>query len=310
LYFSGDGVYHQINLETLYDAVSQQYLRDKLEVQLISTARDYLRLGKKDLSKTFKEYQIYLMGYPNYSGAKPSEEKKNEERAFDMVATRIDKRQRFFDALTGAVASLPSTKKEVEGISRIAQKAGWQVVLKLADEASEENIKQIHGVRVLHVATHGFFIEAKDAKNEKEQKFDNPLLRSGLLLAGAELTLKGRSTGSKENGILTAKEAMDIDLGGTDLVVLSACETGLGEIKAGEGVFGLQRALQEAGAGSVVMSLWRVDDAATQELMNLFYENYLIKKQSKRVAFKQAQEALRAKYKEPYYWGAFVMVGE
>jgi CHAT domain-containing protein len=169
----------------------------------------------------------------------------------------------------------------------------------------------------MHIATHGFFLADAEASNgsglgvNAENAKNNPLLRSGLILAspsGQKQDTTRIDFASTDNGVLTAYEAMNLDLEGTDLIVLSACETGLGDVKAGEGVYGLQRSFLVAGANAMVMSLWKVDDAATQQLMTNFYTNYA-KSNNKLNAFKLAQQQLMAKYKEPYYWGAFVMMG-
>jgi len=159
-------------------------------------------------------------------------------------------------------------------------------------------------VRNIRSPNHGFF-------KPDNLKGSNPLFRSGLMLTGAGTTLKGQKLENEEDGILTAYEARNLNLDNTDLVVLSPCETGLGEIKNGEGKYGLQRAFKVAGAKSIIMSLWKVDDGATQELMAGFYKHWLkLAGSTKRQAFYKAQKGLKAKYPDPYYWGAFVMVGE
>ena len=133
-------------------------------------------------------------------------------------------------------------------------------------------------------------------------------MRTGLLLSGANEALKnGELFG--DNGILTARELSLIDLTGTKLVVLSACETGTGAISIGEGVEGLRRAVFDAGARNIIASLWKVDDNVTQEFMTTFYSTWLSGK-TIREAFNETQLIIKDKYPQPYYWGAFVLVGE
>ena len=129
------------------------------------------------------------------------------------------------------------------------------------------------------------------------------MIRSGLVLSDIIVP-----SNMKEDGVLTAYEVTSLNLDSTYLVVLSACETGLGEIKNGEGVYGLQRGFNVAGARYLLMSLWKVDDFATSMLMGQFYNNWL-KTGNIHQAFTDAQQFVRADYPHPYYWGSFILLG-
>ena len=204
-------------------------------------------------------------------------------------------------------------------LTALLKKNKWKVNIYLWQDAIEEKIKKLKDPKVLHIATHGFFLDYSDIdifngikSGMEPDKFNqNPLLRSGLLLAGANKTLKSRKAENIDidNGILTAYEVMNLNLDKTDLVVLSACQTGQGIIKNGEGVYGLQRSFQVAGAKNIIISLWNVSDDATRELMISFYSKWL-KYNNKRKAFMEAKQELKKRYKFPFYWAAFVMIGE
>jgi CHAT domain-containing protein len=217
----------------------------------------------------------------------------------------------------GIINPLPGTQTEADAISKIATTKGFKVNKVTTTKATESEVKKVKSPRIFHIATHGFF--ESDSETEKQNSFglesekadENPLLKAGLLFANAEKGFKNKNAREfqkEDNGILTAYEVPNLDLTNTEFAILSACETGLGEVKAGEGVYGLQRAFQLAGANTIIMSLWTVSDEATQELMTLFYQN-LLANFNKVEAFKKAQQQLKTKYKEPYFWGAFVMIG-
>jgi CHAT domain-containing protein/tetratricopeptide (TPR) repeat protein len=220
---------------------------------------------------------------------------------------------------------LEGTEKEVVALEKTLQTAGIESYTRKAYTATEEAFKRIGagGVlspRVLHIATHGFFYpDPKDTTRrqtfgEREPVFrisDNPLIRSGLIMAGAN---QAWQTGkplkpSMDDGILTAYEISQMDLSGTELVVLSACETGLGDIQGNEGVYGLQRAFKIAGARYLIMSLWKVSDEKTALLMTKFYEKWLVGKMPIPEAFRAAQKEMQETPGiNPFDWAGFVLV--
>ena len=314
IYVSLGGVYNNINLNTIYNPSTGKYLIEEKDIRIVNSARDFV-LSKKSEKKKYTSNTASLFGFPNFDG--------NNTISADtsnLFASTRDLNSFWLDSLTrGGMKArpLPETKIEVENISSILKSKGWQVNSFLADNASETNIKKQQKPRILHVATHGYFFQdiPVDKDNNRflgmdmKQVVQDPMLRSGLLLTGANKTLKGEVT-SGENGLLTAAEASLLDLKETELVILSACETGRGEVKKSEGVYGLRKAFSDAGAQNIIMSLWKVDDEVTQEFMTLFYEIWLNKKTSIREAFNKTQLEIKAKYPQPYYWGAFILVGE
>ena len=273
IHISLDGIYNQINLNTLQDA-SGKYLLESKSIEILTNTKELINPAKPSTSNN----NAVLIGFPDYGSA-------------------------------GSIVKLPGTKVELDNIKKVLTTNNYSAKTYTGADASEQTVKSLKSPKLLHIATHGFFLPEKDDEGEEkvfgiasDKSGENPLLRSGLMLAGAEKAVEGKS----ETGILTAYEVMNLLLDNTEIVVLSACETGLGDVKNGEGVYGLQRAFEVAGARAIVMSLWKVNDEATQQLMSIFYKNYAITG-NKNTAFRNAQLEIKTKFKDPYYWGAFIM---
>lgn len=307
IYFSADGVYNQVNIGGMRNPSNGKFIIDTFDLRYVTNTRDLL---EKDLASSHKQSSI-LIGFPRFN----LEEKAAEQTRTTRSLTRGAHLTRGLRGGLlrhmrgeGGIATLPGTEREIEEIAAVVQAPD----ILMAAQASESAIKRVNSPGVLHVATHGYFLEESNTPlAEQSQVYvPNPLLKSGLILAGAEnFLLTGIPIDEEGNdGVLTAYEAMNLDLDKTDLVVLSACETGLGVVRNGEGVYGLQRAFRIAGARNLIMSLWSVDDDATQQLMTTFYQERS-KGHDNGEAFRIAQQKLKEKYPHPFYWAAFVLVG-
>ena len=214
-------------------------------------------------------------------------------------------------------SSLPGTHKEGKKIAKKLGVEPW-----LDNDALEGKLKTRQSPHILHIATHGYFLEnskfdpnqiqfgVADSYNRLSFGLENPLLRSGLALAGANTWLERKPLPLEaEDAMFNAEDVSGLDLLGTELVVLSACNTGIGEVRRGEGVFGLRRAFVLAGARTLVMSLWKVPDEQTQQLMEFFYD-HILDGESRAESLRKAQLAMKKKYPDPLYWGAFICQGD
>lgn len=283
VYISGDGVYHRLNLNTLRQPETGQFLIQQYDIQYLLNSAQFLERQKT----SFLLKKAVLMGDPVF-----------DISDVDQAKSRTGEYQKF--------ASLPGTNTEIVRINEILKRNTWTTSVFLKKLATEKNLKSVHSPDILHVATHGFF-STDNVKLSAEAKKDF-LFYSGLVLTGANRNLDKETQEIYDDGILTAYEVMNLDLSNTHLVVLSACETGLGKIENGEGVYGLQRSFLQAGARNILISLWKVDDQITQELMVRFYE-YLFKGKSEREALKLAQLDQLKKFSSPMDWGGFIMLG-
>lgn len=316
IYFAPSGALHQVAIEALpYDETHT--MGDKYHLVRLSSTREIVLNKSNETHTTASLYGGILYDVDSTTIA-------SESRKYEDVAVSRGIENDTLDR--GSVKYLPGTKREVENIDKMLKDNNLSVQLFTMTSANEESFKALSGTHqnILHIATHGFYwsdstAQKKDYFSQRVLTMDDnlltppaidPLNRCGLLFAGANTALSGHSADLPEgvqDGILTAKEISLLDLRDADLVVLSACETGKGEI-TGEGVFGLQRAFKQAGAQTIIMSLWPVNDAATQMLMTEFYRNWITNHQPKREAFRKAQNTVRTQFEEPVYWAGFIML--
>ncbi|KSA14193.1 CHAT domain-containing protein [Maribacter dokdonensis] len=308
IYLVTDGIYNSINPESLFNTEKDEYVIDYLKINRIISARSLIE--KKSINK-IDVLTAVLIGNPEFE---------LEKKDFSTYQTLISNTEvNLLRESSGEenIGYLPGTEKEISTIQQILKKSNYNVNTFSSKNATEENLKNINSPKILHLATHGYFLNSKKETNLKDSFMgiktsyieSNVYLKSGLLFTGAQNTLDGEKFNlDSENGIFTAEEAKNLNLRNTELVVLSACETGLGDNQIGEGVYGLQRAFMIAGAKGVIMSLWKVDDTTTQKLMELFYINWIEKGMTKYEAFKTSKIELKKDYPEPFYWAPFILI--
>ncbi|GAG72529.1 unnamed protein product, partial [marine sediment metagenome] len=314
IYLSPDGVYNKININALYTPSDDYYIKKKNLIYLNSLLELIVKIPKINTQNN----KALLFGDPNFSLDSIKYNIFSKKLSEDADLNEYSKR----DFRNIYLADLPYTRQEIKTIGSILNQHNWDTLIFLGDYAIEENFKNADNPRLIHIATHGYFAEnlTRDDTDQKlylgmnwNNVFKNPMLRSGLLLAGCQTTINGeyKLTSGYEDGILSANEIMNMDLTKNELVVLSACNSGRGEIRPGEGVFGLQRAFKIAGARSILLSLWPVEDKSTKLLMEYFYRLWL-SGMNKREALKAAQLKLMQDpfYNHPLYWGAFILVGD
>ncbi|MBW4518969.1 MAG: CHAT domain-containing protein [Scytolyngbya sp. HA4215-MV1] len=291
---SPDGALNLIPFEALVDE-NNHYLVETYAFTYLTSGRDLLRLATHSPSQT----AAVLLANPTFD--------KLGEPVTQVLHSQINQNSQtrstsFTNLFKQTFSSLPETAAEVEAIAPLLN-----VHPLIGSQASEEAVKQVNRPRILHIATHGFFVTPTTQNELPENTLaDNPLLLSGLVLAGFKLKPQNR-----EDGILTALEVAGLNLLGTKLVVLSACDTGLGRLSAGEGIYGLRRALTMAGAESQLISLWKVEDAATKDLIVSYYQK-LLAGQGRSEALRQTQQDLlkRPDRSHPYYWAGFILSGD
>lgn len=309
VYYSTTGELGKISHEAL--STGKKRLDDYYDLRPVTSTANIINL-KNEVSS----YQSALI-YGGIHFDEPIADMVAEAQKYEMLETE----EKHLLATRGATDrqgwhALPGTLDEANNISTKLKEIPIKVSLYEGNTANEESFKSMDGNApdILHIATHGFSVASiedsksdflKDATSNSNMNLSMQL--SGLLFAGANNSWKGNIPQNAEDGILTADEISRLDLSNSKLVVLSACKTGLGVTDYVDGVFGLQRGFKRAGVGSIVMSLWSVDDKATELLMELFYDN-ICHGQEQHQAFRNAKKTLREQMSNLYYWAGFIMI--
>ncbi|CAN5334901.1 hypothetical protein BH09BAC6_BH09BAC6_09380 [soil metagenome] len=305
VYIATDGALNKVAFAALQDATGK-YLMDTYELRFLLNTRDIVSPGHASLKQG--KLTFALFGGATYDGI-------SSATTDSLLGDRSLPR-----GLRGnsSWSYLPGTLSEVQSIGSKLKTQRWTVNTYTGQQASEKNFKRFdepYAPSVIHIATHGFYFPLQKSANKTATEPDayreaeNPLMRAGLVFASANRSWLGNAVAEGEDdGILTAYELANMNLNNTQLVVLSACETGVGEIINGEGVYGLQRALRQAGVKKMIVSLWPVPDSETAEMMQLFYRS-LTDSGNINESFRRAQAQMRSKYPaKPSLWAGFTLI--
>lgn len=326
IHYSPSGLLHQINLGAIpINENEAEILSDRFQLRLLNSTRE-LVIKPKDKPHNSS---VALFGGIKYEADGMATLETKSETYNDISGSRgILEFSQTDSTLRGdrIWEYLPSTQEEIEALSTILKKENRSIISQKGFEATEESFKALSknkekpSPNIIHIATHGYFfpdpevvdggLQTVDGDEPVFKLSDHPMIRSGLLFAGANHAWQyGKPIQpNMEDGILTAYEISQLDLSDTELVVLSACETGLGDIQGNEGVYGLQRAFKIAGVNNIMMSLWQVPDYHTKELMVRFYKNWLEEEMEVRTALLAAQNSMREEGYEPFHWAGFVVL--